>query len=115
MGIPAGFLLAGVPCVVSSLWAVPDFSTAMLMERFYRNHLVDHMDFAAALQEAQVWVRESSIGDVAAYAAQCYRQSTQKEEEKKELLIYMRYYRYLAEQNQPCVRLQAPTTGQRSR
>ena len=53
------------------------------MERFYRNHLVDKMDFAAALQKAQVWVRELSIGEVAAYAAQCYWQSTQKEEEKK--------------------------------
>lgn len=36
VGIPAGFLLAGVPCVVSSLWSVPDISTALLMERFYQ-------------------------------------------------------------------------------
>jgi CHAT domain-containing protein/tetratricopeptide (TPR) repeat protein len=99
VGIPAGFLLAGVPCVMSSLWAVPDLSTALLMERFYRNHLVDKMDFAAALQEAQGWVRKLSIEEVASYAMQCYRQSTQKEEAKKELLRYMRHYRYLAEQN----------------
>ena len=99
VGIPAGFLLAGVPCVVSSLWAVPDLSTALLMERFYRNHLIDKMEFAAALREAQVWVRELNIGEVAEYAAQCYQQSTQKEEEKKELLRYMRHYRYLAERN----------------
>jgi len=99
VGIPAGFLLAGAPCVVSSLWSVSDLSTALLMERFYRNHLVDKMDFAAALQEAQVWVRELNIGEVAAYAAQCYRQSTQKEEEKKELLRYTLHYRYLAERN----------------
>ena len=39
VGLPAGFMLAGVPCVVSSLWSVPDISTALLMERFYRNHL----------------------------------------------------------------------------
>lgn len=31
VGVPAGFLLAGVPCVVSSLWEVPDLSTALLM------------------------------------------------------------------------------------
>lgn len=30
MGIPAGFLITGVPCVISSLWAVPDLSTALL-------------------------------------------------------------------------------------
>jgi CHAT domain-containing protein len=35
VGLPAGFMLAGVPCVVSSLWSVPDISTAILMERFY--------------------------------------------------------------------------------
>ena len=99
VGIPAGFLLAGVPCVVSSLWAVPDLSTALLMERFYRNHLVEKMDFAAALQETQGWIRKLSIGEVAAYAAQCYRQSSQKEEEKKELLRFALHYRYLAEQH----------------
>lgn len=99
VGIPAGFMLAGVPCVVSSLWSVQDLSTALLMERFYRNHLVDSMNFAVALQEAQVWVRELRIGEVAAYAAQCYRQSAQKEEEKKELLRYTRHYQYLAEQD----------------
>jgi CHAT domain-containing protein len=32
-------LLAGVPCVVSSLWSVPDIATAILMQRFYSNHI----------------------------------------------------------------------------
>ncbi len=99
VGIPAGFLLAGAPCVVSSLWAVPDLSTTLLMERFYHNHLVDTMDFAAALQESQVWVRELRIGEVAAYAALCYRQSSQQEEEKKELLKWKKYYLFLAQQH----------------
>jgi hypothetical protein len=27
VGLPAGFMLAGVPCVVSSLWSVPDISS----------------------------------------------------------------------------------------
>jgi CHAT domain-containing protein len=99
VGIPAGFLLAGAACVISSLWAVDDLSTALLMERFYRNHLINKMALAAALQEAQVWLRELSIGEVAAYAAQWYRQSTQKEEEKKKLLRFTLHYRYLAEQN----------------
>ena len=68
------------------------------MERFYCNHLINKMAFAAALQEAQVWLRELSIGEVvAAYAAQWYRQSTQKEEEKKKLLRFTLHYRYLAE------------------
>ena len=95
VGVPAGFLLAGVPCVVSSLWAVPDLSTTLLMERFYRNHLSKGMDFAAALREAQLWVRELKVGEVAQYAEQWYRQSQGKE--KSKLLKYKRHYRYLAE------------------
>src|SRR5205823_2525293 len=94
VGIPAGFLLAGVPCVVSSLWAVPDLSTALLMERFYRNHLQSGMEPASALREAQVWVRDLEAEKIAGYAAQWYWRSPQKEEEKKELLRYMRHYRY---------------------
>ncbi len=58
MGLPAGFMLAGVPGVVSSLWSVPDLSTALLMERFYCNHLNHGMNFAAALREAQSWMRK---------------------------------------------------------
>jgi CHAT domain-containing protein len=97
VGIPAGFLLAGVPCVVSSLWAVPDLSTALLMERFYRNHLKDGLDVAAALREAQVWVRNLAIGEVAQYAEWCYQQA--REDEQAKLYILMRSYRAQAEQN----------------
>ncbi|HET9999378.1 MAG TPA: CHAT domain-containing tetratricopeptide repeat protein [Ktedonobacteraceae bacterium] len=97
VGIPAGFLLAGAPCVVSSLWSVSDLSTALLMERFYRQHLVEKMDIAAALQEAQLWLRELSIRDVAAYAERCYRQSTLRG--KDELFMQASAYQSLAEQN----------------
>jgi CHAT domain-containing protein/tetratricopeptide (TPR) repeat protein len=96
VGIPAGFLLAGVPCVVSSLWAVPDLSTAMLMERFYRNHLNKGMDVAAALQEAQLWVRELRVGEVAQYAEQRYQQAQQEGQTK--LYSVLRYYRSQARQ-----------------
>ena len=97
VGIPAGFLLAGVPCVVSSLWAVFDLSTALLMERFYHNHLSGGMDFATALREAQVGVRNLTIGEVAQYAEQSYQQSQQKD--KTELYRLIRYYRSQAKQN----------------
>jgi CHAT domain-containing protein len=96
IGVPAGFLVAGVPCVVSSLWEVPDLSTSLLMERFYRNHLSEGMDIAAALREAQVWVRELDVGEVAQYTEQWYRQAHQKE--NAELFRVMRYYRHQAEQ-----------------
>ena len=97
VGIPAGFLMAGVPCVVSSLWAVPDLSTAMLMERFYSNHLKGSMEFAAALREAQIWVRNLQILEVVQYAERCYQQARQ--DEQAELYRQMRYYRTQAKQN----------------
>jgi CHAT domain-containing protein len=95
VGLPAGFMLAGVPCVVSSLWSVPDISTALLMERFYRNHLKGEMDFSIALQEAQAWVRRLEAREVAEYAETCYRQS--KPAQQAELLKYIRHYHYQAE------------------
>jgi CHAT domain-containing protein len=44
-------MLADVPYVVSSLWSVPDISTAILMEHFYSNHVVHEMDIPLALQK----------------------------------------------------------------
>jgi len=98
VGIPAGFLLAGVPCLVSSLWEVPDLSTALLMERFYRNHLIGKKDFAAALREAQLWLRELKVEEVAQYAERWYRRK-----QDAELFRLVRYYFHQAQQN-PSVR-----------
>ncbi len=58
VGLPAGFLQAGVPGVVGSLWPVSDISTALLMERFYHGWLKEGQSPAAALQSAQRWLRE---------------------------------------------------------
>jgi CHAT domain-containing protein len=57
IGLPAGFLQAGAPGVVSTLWAVADLSTALLMERFYKLHLQAGLAPAAALRQAQLWLR----------------------------------------------------------
>jgi CHAT domain-containing protein len=67
------------------------------MERFYHNHLKIGMEVAAALRNAQRWVRKLEIGEVTEYAEQCYQQA--KEKEKAELYRLMRYYRYQAEQD----------------
>jgi CHAT domain-containing protein/tetratricopeptide (TPR) repeat protein len=58
-GLPAGFLQAGAPAVLASLWPVSDLSTSLLIGRFYRHHLGDHHDPATALREAQLWLREA--------------------------------------------------------
>ncbi len=53
MGLTRGFLYAGVPRVVASLWKVQDRTTAELMDRFYRALWQGRLPPAAALREAQ--------------------------------------------------------------
>ena len=59
IGLPSGFLYAGSPSVVSSLWTVDDLSTAFLIIQFYKN-LQDSEHYpsvAIALNQAQLWLR----------------------------------------------------------
>jgi CHAT domain-containing protein/Flp pilus assembly protein TadD len=53
MGLTRGFLYAGVPRVMASLWRVQDRATSELMTRFYKAMWRDHLAPAAALREAQ--------------------------------------------------------------
>jgi len=62
VGLPAGFLLAGAPAVVASLWSVDDLSTALLMERFYRLHLGYDTEPSAVSQTYQVSEDFGSLG-----------------------------------------------------
>ncbi|HKZ86422.1 MAG TPA: CHAT domain-containing protein [Anaerolineae bacterium] len=57
IGLPAGFLQAGVPGVVGTLWPVNDLSTALLMIKFYEYHLKGKQPPALALRQAQLWLR----------------------------------------------------------
>ena len=54
VGLTRGFMYAGVPRVVASLWKVSDKATAELMKRFYQKMLRDGLRPAAALRAAQV-------------------------------------------------------------
>ncbi|WP_293156828.1 MULTISPECIES: CHAT domain-containing protein [unclassified Microcoleus] len=63
MGFPSGFLLAGTSSVVSSLWAVNDFSTSFLMIRFYEN-LQSQTSVATALSQAQLWLRDITMAEL---------------------------------------------------
>jgi len=57
IGLTRGFMFAGVPRVVSSLWRVPDRATAELMRRFYENMFERKLPAAAALRQAQLSMR----------------------------------------------------------
>ena len=65
LGLPAGFLQAGVPAVISTLWAVNDLSTTLLMERFYYLHLKKNISIPKALQQSQIWLRDVTAGELA--------------------------------------------------
>jgi CHAT domain-containing protein len=54
LGLTRGFMYAGAPRVVASLWRVPDQPTAELMRQFYKGMLVEGLRPAAALRAAQV-------------------------------------------------------------
>ncbi len=56
-GFAQFFLGAGARSLLMSRWRVADRPTRVLMERFYLNWLERGLDRAAALQEAQAWLR----------------------------------------------------------
>jgi CHAT domain-containing protein len=54
IGLTRGFMYAGSPRVVASLWKVDDVATAELMKLFYQKMLQEQMRPAAALRAAKV-------------------------------------------------------------
>ena len=60
VGLTRGFMYAGAPRLIVSLWSVSDDGTAELMQRFYRNHLEAGLTPAAALRKAQLELLEDA-------------------------------------------------------
>lgn len=67
ISLPTGLLQAGVAGVVSSLWSVNDFSTALLMMRFYQAWRVEGQEPPVALHTARTWLRTSTRADLEGY------------------------------------------------
>lgn len=59
VGLTRGFMYAGTPRVVASLWKVNDLATADLMKHFYQGMLKEGMRPAAALRAAQVMMSKT--------------------------------------------------------
>jgi CHAT domain-containing protein len=57
LGLSQAFLRSGAKAVLATLWQVPDTSTALLMQEFYRELLLNTRTPAAALALAQNRVR----------------------------------------------------------
>jgi len=76
MGLFAGFLQAGVPSVIGTLWSVDDLSTTLLVNRFYERYLHADPAFhspASLLREAQHWLRTITNYDLLAYLGDATR------------------------------------------
>lgn len=54
MSLPRGFIYAGVPNVIASLWKVHDAKTKDLMVSFYKHLLEDNVSYAEALRCAKI-------------------------------------------------------------
>jgi CHAT domain-containing protein len=67
IGLPSGFIYAGSPNVVSSLWKVDDISTALLMIKFYEN-LKAGSTVVRALNTAQTWLCNSTQSQLLAWS-----------------------------------------------
>ena len=67
IGLPSGFLFAGSPSVVSSLWKVDELATAFLMIKFYENLRKgakgEAGNVAIALKDAKIWLRDLTHQD----------------------------------------------------
>jgi len=66
VGLPSGFLQAGAAAVMASQWKITDIAAALVTAVFYRN-LKSGYDGPAALRAAQVWLRDTTNGEKAAF------------------------------------------------
>jgi len=61
ISLPTGLIQAGVAGIIASLWSVADFSTALLMVKFYDAWRNDNFEPSVALRSAQIWLRDTTV------------------------------------------------------
>jgi CHAT domain-containing protein/tetratricopeptide (TPR) repeat protein len=79
IGLPSGFLFAGSPSVVASLWSVRQCSTAFLMAEFYRRYKQENLPVAVALNQAQMWLRDATTQQLQDWIEQFSLSPTQQD------------------------------------
>jgi CHAT domain-containing protein len=60
ISLPTGLLQAGVAGVIGSLWSVDEFSTVLLLVKFYDNWRHHQQTPPEALRQAQQWLRDTT-------------------------------------------------------
>ena len=87
VGLPSGFILAGSPNVVSTLWAVADISTAIFMIEFYQTlQQQPELSVVLALRQTQTWLRSATVQDLLDWVDGCAVISPERREEMKSTL-----------------------------
>ncbi len=87
IGLPRGFILAGSPNVVSTLWAVNDLSTAIFMIQFYQTlQQQPELSVVLALRQTQTWLRSATVQDLLDWVDSCAVISPERREQMKDTL-----------------------------
>ena len=68
IGLTGAFMTIGARAVLATLWPVDDRATAFLVAKFYDGHLDEGLAPAAALRNAQLWLRSASRDELIRYA-----------------------------------------------
>jgi len=69
LGLARGFMYAGVPRVIASLWRVADSATTDLMSGFYQSLLGSHVRASEALRSAKLRLMRSPLHSAPYYWA----------------------------------------------
>ena len=72
ISLTSGFLLAGSPSLYVSLWSVNALSTAILLIKTYENLYHQPGKLALALNQAQIWLRDTDIQGFLDWTNQCH-------------------------------------------
>ena len=83
IGLSSGFMKAGAVNIVSSLWNVDDFHTAILMIKLYENIANNPQDITLALNTAQQWLRQATQVEIIDWL----KQKTEMNKEQKQEII----------------------------
>jgi CHAT domain-containing protein/plasmid maintenance system killer protein len=72
ISLTSGFLLAGSPSLYVTLWSVNALSTAILLIKTYENLYHQPGKLALALNQAQIWMRDTDIQGFLNWTNQCH-------------------------------------------
>ncbi|MBD0304415.1 MAG: CHAT domain-containing protein [Tolypothrix sp. T3-bin4] len=86
IGLPSGFIRAGAASIVSSLWTVNDFSTALLMIKFYENLQTVTQNVPFALNSAQQWFRRVTQRELLQWLDNITDMNAEQKQKVKEIL-----------------------------